>query len=840
MPDGPWGFEGHRPVRLHVSDGGCSAWYHEPIYEKIRQTYRRGRVPLWNRHVGVGAPLAADPQSGAFDLLRAPLLLAGGPLARDLQLLGRLLISGLGCLLLFRSLGLGVWGSMVGGALFMLNGHFVLNANWGNLGPVLLLPWVVLAMVHAGTTGRPVAASAAVAAAWLAGMPPSALIVVVAGATLGIAAGWRQGWRRAGGVAAVAVAGTALAGAALAPVAEYLRNAHTYHHAGDGLRCLPWRDLVISVFPLTARGWELGSPLGEATYMGAGAWTAFLLLLLARSGGRPTQRRVLGALGVVGVVVLMKSYGAPVINELGRLPGLNRTLFYKHAAPVLWLAVAAGAGSVVETAGTARRRPWVLAVAGTVFLGAAGIGWASGGGERLGVSVGFGALVLSASAVRYRPRLLRGVLACALLAEALLLVPRDHPSRHDTLAAPPYASLLAEGRVCGTDMILYPNLSSAVGVDDVRFLGPVWPRRYARFLEQALGLRLVDRLDGSERRLFHGRRWVLDFLGVQRIVSAGALATSIEPENMVADGACPSVPPKASVVRMGAEYVRAINHHPADPGEIPCRYVIGLDEPGGFMFRVGLHPDVWKRGMGDGVSFRVTDDGEELFSRWLDPKNRAEDRRWFAGGVSTSGTFSLEVLPGETALYDWALWGDPRTTGGEYPLIHREQVCVYESPRAMPFVSLTNQARWVEDTDVALRHVLAREGHAPVIAEAAVPSWWSLGALGGRAELRRRDDARIEIAVEGGGLLLVRELFYPGWEARVDGERAPVVAADYLFQGVPVRPGLHTVVLRFRPLSLRLGLAMSLASLVALVVWSQWPRISNPAGSRPPMVEPPY
>ncbi len=841
MPDGPWGFDGHRPGRLHVSDGGCSAWYHEPIYEKVRREYRRGRLPLWNRHAGVGAPLAADPQSGAFDLLRIPLVVSGGPLARDLQLLVRLLVSGLGCFLLFRTLRLPTLGSTVGAALFMLNGHFVLNINWGNLGPVLLLPWVVLAMVHGGATGRPLAAVVAVAATWSAGMPPSALIVVMAALAVGIAAGWSRGWRRVAGLLGMAAAGTGLAAPALIPAAEYLVNAHTYHSVGDGLRSVPLSYLPTSVFPLSARGWELGSPLGEATYMGTGAWTAFalfLVLLAMRSLGRLPGRRVLAALGLVGVVVLLKSYGAPAINELGRLPGLDRTLFYKHAAPLLWLAVAAGGGTIVATAGSARHRPLALALAGVVLLSAAGVAWARGGGAGLAMSFGFGVLVLLGAGVPLRPRVARGILACVILAEAILLVPKDHPSRHDTLAAPPYASMLGEGRSCGTDMTLYPNLASAVGVDDIRLLGPVLPRRYVRLLEEALGRHLVDRFEGSERRLFHDRRWVLDFLGVRRIVSAGALATSLEPEDMVADGACPS-PPKSTVVRMDTEYVRAIYHHPAGTGEIPCRYLISLERPGEFLFRVGLHPGVWKRGMGDGVHFRITDGMEELFSRWVDPKNRAEDRQWFAGVVAADSILELWTLPGETPLYDWALWGDPRTDGREYPLIRRADVAVYENPRTMPFVSLTDRVTWVDDPAVALRHVVEGEGAAPHVAEHPPPAWWAAGALGGRAELVRRTDTTMEVRVWGGGLLLVRELCYPGWEARVDGAAVPVVPTDYLFQGVPVPPGNRTVILRFRPVSLRLGLAVSSASFVVLLLWSRSGRILRRTKRRNGVVQPP-
>lgn len=62
-------------------------------------------------------------------------------------------------------------------------------------------------------------------------------------------------------------------------------------------------------------------------------------------------------------------------------------------------------------------------------------------------------------------------------------------------------------------------------------------------------------------------------------------------------------------------------------------------------------------------------------------------------------------------------------------------------------------------------------------------------------------------AGRGPGLLFLNEIHYPGWEARVNGEPAPVIRANYLFRGVFVPEGKSTVEMRFRPRFFRLSMA---------------------------------
>ena len=78
---------------------------------------------------------------------------------------------------------------------------------------------------------------------------------------------------------------------------------------------------------------------------------------------------------------------------------------------------------------------------------------------------------------------------------------------------------------------------------------------------------------------------------------------------------------------------------------------------------------------------------------------------------------------------------------------------------------------------------------------------------------------RMSMSVEaaGDGLLVLSEVYSPGWKAYVDGHQVPIVATNYVLRGVAVPAGSHTVELRYEPDSLRIGLWISSITAIALV-----------------------
>jgi len=67
------------------------------------------------------------------------------------------------------------------------------------------------------------------------------------------------------------------------------------------------------------------------------------------------------------------------------------------------------------------------------------------------------------------------------------------------------------------------------------------------------------------------------------------------------------------------------------------------------------------------------------------------------------------------------------------------------------------------------------------------------------------------------GILMLNDTNYPGWKAYVDGREEKVLNVNYLFRGVLLEEGRHTVEFRYDPVSFRLGLLISSVSLVIIL-----------------------
>ena len=81
-----------------------------------------------------------------------------------------------------------------------------------------------------------------------------------------------------------------------------------------------------------------------------------------------------------------------------------------------------------------------------------------------------------------------------------------------------------------------------------------------------------------------------------------------------------------------------------------------------------------------------------------------------------------------------------------------------------------------------------------------------------------------------GGVLVFSEIYYPGWEAKVDGQPVELGRVDYILRALNVQPGKHQVELSFFPKSVNLTETIAyiayvlLILLVAAGVFLEWKR----------------
>jgi hypothetical protein len=66
-------------------------------------------------------------------------------------------------------------------------------------------------------------------------------------------------------------------------------------------------------------------------------------------------------------------------------------------------------------------------------------------------------------------------------------------------------------------------------------------------------------------------------------------------------------------------------------------------------------------------------------------------------------------------------------------------------------------------------------------------------------------------------VLVLSQIYYPGWKAAIDGTEVPVYAVDYALSGILASEGDHRVRFFFRPLSFRIGEILSVISLVVVL-----------------------
>lgn len=87
---------------------------------------------------------------------------------------------------------------------------------------------------------------------------------------------------------------------------------------------------------------------------------------------------------------------------------------------------------------------------------------------------------------------------------------------------------------------------------------------------------------------------------------------------------------------------------------------------------------------------------------------------------------------------------------------------------------------------------------------------------------RTANSLNVEITSDTPAILMVSEAYYPGWAATIDGEPAEVIPAFHLFRAVPVSAGEHTVQFEYTPATFRVGLTISVVTLILTIAASVW------------------
>lgn len=151
-------------------------------------------------------------------------------------------------------------------------------------------------------------------------------------------------------------------------------------------------------------------------------------------------------------------------------------------------------------------------------------------------------------------------------------------------------------------------------------------------------------------------------------------------------------------------------------------------------------------------------------------------------------------------------------------------LAVYRNLTAFPRAWLVHQAAAVTSADQAIRamHAPSFDPHQQAIVITAVPLP-PLAPMTGNEQvaITHYGSNRIQLAVDASApaVLVISEIWYPGWHATVNQVRVPVLQVNGGLRGIAVPAGHSDVSLSFAPTSWRLGLfAFALGCCLLLVI----------------------
>lgn len=186
-------------------------------------------------------------------------------------------------------------------------------------------------------------------------------------------------------------------------------------------------------------------------------------------------------------------------------------------------------------------------------------------------------------------------------------------------------------------------------------------------------------------------------------------------------------------------------------------------------------------------------------------------------GVGSRGSALYNFLGAKYVIA--AADGDPPGDASFVPVVEADSgVTVYLNTGAEPLARLVYRAEVVDSAWDAI-HDPAWDASAVVYVEGG-PPLDSDPPEGAGLFFTVYDPNTLAVVVNTPepAYLLLAEVWYPGWQAFIDGTPAPIYRANTAFRAVYLpEPGEHTVLLAFRPTSVIVGLALTGLTVLALL-----------------------
>ncbi len=195
----------------------------------------------------------------------------------------------------------------------------------------------------------------------------------------------------------------------------------------------------------------------------------------------------------------------------------------------------------------------------------------------------------------------------------------------------------------------------------------------------------------------------------------------------------------------------------------------------------------------------------------------------WGGGATVLTNYSR--LGARDDLMNVAYYIEPASAPDPNPLYQDGRWKVYENPEAFPRAWLVHKVIVAASSDAVFGDLKdpAINLRATAVLDAPLPQ--ALDDVTGAAESVRfqsyePDRMSIDVVAEKTGLLVLSEIYYPGWRASVNGKPAGIYEVDGALRGIVAPQGSSRIELEYVPASFYAGGAITLLTLMCVLAGS--------------------
>lgn len=218
----------------------------------------------------------------------------------------------------------------------------------------------------------------------------------------------------------------------------------------------------------------------------------------------------------------------------------------------------------------------------------------------------------------------------------------------------------------------------------------------------------------------------------------------------------------------------------------------------------------------------------KYYAEFIDVMNRKQQDYHFFD-VMTAGLSSplLDMLNVRYVTVPNSLTPLPPAIASSWTMVFQDpQATVYENPEAYGRAWIVHDVRDNQETGFGLRMLASGnvDGRQVAYVNGEIPPVSAPDPAGpvDSAVVTGDEPESITISAKstGDGLLVVSEAYAKGWNAYVDGEKVDVLRTNHALRGVPITAGEHTVVLKYEPFPLKIGLwSTGISSIAIIGIW---------------------